>query len=111
MYEDKQMLIILIKGLSKEGLFIFCGIFPTHPALAAAHISPRPPQPDKAGKALYLTRSGRNPIPFTNNLRLILNLLLTFTLKRINIVNVNRTRQPAFFIELRRRKHELLKGA
>ena len=53
----------LSKGLSKEGLFIFCGIFSTHPALAAARISPDPLQPDQAGKALYLTRSGRNRTP------------------------------------------------
>ena len=59
----KWFTFITFRRLSKEGLFIFCGIFPTHPALAAARISPDPLQPDQAEKALYFTRSGRNRTP------------------------------------------------
>ena len=87
------------RRLSKEGLFIFCGIFPTHPALAAARISPDPLQPDQAGKALYLTRSGRNRTPAQVYLQLF-KKNSKFPLDNYNksniIVNVNRTRQPAF---------------
>lgn len=53
----------LPKTLDKRVFLFFCGIFPTHPALAAARISPDPLQPDQAGKALYLTKSGRNRTP------------------------------------------------
>ena len=89
----------LSKGLSIEGLFNFCGIFPTHPTLAAARISPDPLQPDQAGKALYLTRSGRNRTPAQGYLQLFKKnskFPLDNYSKSNIIVNVNRTPQPAF---------------
>ena len=53
------------KGLSKEGLFDFCGIFPTHPALAAAHISPDPLNHARPA----LTRSEARKAPNINYFR------------------------------------------
>ena len=55
----------LSKGLSKEGLFDFCGIFPTHPALAAAHISPDPLNHARPA----LTRSAARKAPNINHFR------------------------------------------
>lgn len=105
----------------QEGLFIFCGIFATHPALAPAPISPAHRQPAapkmtrSAGKTGLASPENRPAAAlhklFTFNHDFILHLLLTSKCK-IPIMGLSESdREPRFFIELRHGKHELLKGA
>jgi hypothetical protein len=106
----------------KEGLFIFCGIFSTHPAAVPLPLSPypvttttgRPATPctsaksPKNGARLEKirtgSRSGRKSTGarVEENQEFILNLLLTSKLKRAIIAHRKGKKQAAFLTVLPR---------
>lgn len=77
------------RRLSKEGLFDFCGIFPTHPALAAARISPDPLNQTRP----TLTRSAARKAPNINHFRPYL-CRLPVVVSRNSTENERRHDQP-----------------